>query len=129
MMSPPGTPCRSGATPDSLIAAGSRSFSARRFSPAPPAVGGPPAPGWAPAGRFDARASRQFPRPLLPPGPLGGQAPPVPGVLPDDPELRGDCEAGGDGAAPGARRQPPRVGRVPLGAAGQVLDLPGVGQH
>src|SRR6266704_6216990 len=50
-------------------------------------------------------------------------------MQPDDPELRRDCEAGGDGAALEARRQPAGIGRVPLGPAGQVLDLLGVGQH
>jgi len=49
--------------------------------------------------------------------------------LADDPELRGGHEAGGDRAALEARRQPPGVGWVPLRAAGQVLDLLGVGQH
>ena len=58
-----------------------------------------------------------------------GQVPPVPGVQPDDAELRGGHEAGGDRAALEARRQPPGIRRVPLGAARQVLDLFRVGQH
>ena len=72
---------------------------------------------------------RQLLRPLLLPGALLGQVPPVPGVQPDDAELRGGHEARGDRAALEAGRQPPRIGRVPLGAAGQVLDLLGISQH
>jgi hypothetical protein len=75
-------------------------------------------------GRF-----QQLLRPVLLPGALVDQVPPVPGVQPDDPELWGGHEAGSDRAALKARGQPPRIGRVPLGTAGQVLDLPGVGQH
>jgi RNA polymerase sigma-70 factor (TIGR02960 family) len=63
------------------------------------------------------------------PAALVGQVPAPPGVQPDDPELRGDHEAGEDAAALEAARQPLRVGGVPLGPAGQVLDLAGVGQH
>ncbi len=54
---------------------------------------------------------------------------PVAGVQPDDPELFCGHEARGDGAALEASRQPLRVSRVVLGAAGQVLHLLGVGQH
>jgi len=66
---------------------------------------------------------------LLVPGALVGQVPPVAGVQPDDPELRGGHEAGGAGAAPEARCQPPRIGWVPLGAAGQVPGLLSISQH
>ena len=62
-------------------------------------------------------------------GAFCGQVPPVPGGQPGDPELRGDCEAGGDGAALQARRQPAGISRVPPRAAGQVPGLPGTGQH
>ena len=58
-----------------------------------------------------------------------GQVPAVAGVQPDDPELRRGHEARRDRAALEARRQPPRIGRVPLRPPGQVLDLLGIGQH
>jgi hypothetical protein len=49
-------------------------------------------------------------------------------VQPDDPELlRGD-ETRPDRAALEALRQPAGIRRVPLRPAGQVLDLPGVGE-
>jgi len=80
-------------------------------------------------GDLDRGRFQQLLRALLVPGPLLGQVPPVPGMQPDDPELLGGHEAGGDGAALEARRQPPRIGRVPPGPAGQVPGLPGIGQH
>ena len=49
-------------------------------------------------------------------------------MQPDDPELRVRHEAGPDRAALKALGQPAGVRRVPLGPAGQVLDLLGVGQ-
>jgi hypothetical protein len=73
--------------------------------------------------------SQQLFRAVFLPGPLAGQVPPVAGVQPDHLELGRGHEAGRDRAALKARRQPPRVGRVPLGTAGQVPDLPGIGQH
>ena len=76
------------------------------------------------AGRF-----QQLLGPVLLPGPVLGQVTPVAGVQPDDPELRSGDEAGPDRAALEALRQPAGVRRVPLGAAGQVLDLLGVRQH
>jgi hypothetical protein len=44
-------------------------------------------------------------------------------MQPDDTELRRGHEAGGDGAALEARRQPLGISRVALGPAAQVLDL------
>ena len=50
-------------------------------------------------------------------------------MQPDHPELRVGDEARRDGAALEARRQPAGIAGVVLGPAGQVLDLPGVGEH
>jgi hypothetical protein len=80
-------------------------------------------------GDLDRGRFQQLLRALLLPGAFFGQVPPVAGVQPDDPELRRGHEAGGDGAALEARRQPPRISRVPPGPAGQVPGLFGVGQH
>jgi hypothetical protein len=81
------------------------------------------------AGQLDRGRFQQLLRALLVPGALAGQVPPVPGVQPDQPELLGGHETRGDRAALEARRQPPGIRRVPLGPPGQVLDLPGIGQH
>ena len=67
-------------------------------------------------GDLDCGRFQQLLRALLVPGPFFGQVPPVAGVQPDDPELRGDCEAGGDGAAPGST--PPASGNRPGPARG-----------
>ena len=73
--------------------------------------------------------SQELLGPLLLPGPLAGQVAAVAGVLADQAELRGRHEAAADRAALEALRQPAGVRRVPLRAAGQVLDLPRIGQH
>src|SRR5262249_3913625 len=65
----------------------------------------------------------------VPRGPPPGQAPPVTGVQPDPPELLGGHKARRDGTALKARRQPPRISRIPLRPARQVPHLLGVGQH
>jgi len=81
------------------------------------------------ARQLDRRRFQQLLGAALLPGALVGQVPPVAGVQPDQAELRGSDEAGGDAAALEADRRPARVRRVPLGPPGQVPHLPGVGQH
>src|SRR5262249_43464807 len=73
---------------------------------------------------LDRRRFQQLLRPLLLPGTLLGQVPPVTGVQPDHPELLGGHKARRDGTALKARRQPPRISRIPLRPARQVPHLP-----
>ena len=79
--------------------------------------------------QLDRRRSGQLFRALFLPGAFAGQVAAAAGVQPDDPELGGGHEAGGDRAALEARRQPPGISRVAFRAAGQVPDLLGVRQH